>query len=110
MKSILFLAGIVLLIGIEIVSVYYIMPFPGSQVDEMVEVAYFIQSYIWVFRIVGLLLIAYPAFSFLSGANPYFKWTTAVLLFFWLMVFYNVNFRFKADKIFYQPESNILVK
>ncbi|MFM9839666.1 MAG: DUF3179 domain-containing (seleno)protein, partial [Cyclobacteriaceae bacterium] len=97
------------LIGIEIVSVYYIMPFPGSQVDEMVEVAYFIQNYIWIFRIAGLLLIAYPAFSFLRGSNPYFKWTAAVLLFFWIMVFYNVNFRFQADKIFYQPESKILV-
>jgi hypothetical protein len=109
MKSVLFLAGIVLLIGIEIVSVYYIMPFPGSQVDEMVDVAYFIQNYIWIFRVVGFLLIVYPAFSFLRGANPYFKWTTAVLLFFWIMVFYNVNFRFQADKIFYQPESKILV-
>ncbi len=109
MKSLLFLIGIVILIGIEIVSVYYIMPFPGSQVDEMVEVAYLIQKYIWIFRVIGLLLIAYPAFSFLRGINPYFKWTTAVLLFFWLMIFYNVNFRFQADKIFYQPESKIVV-
>ncbi len=109
MKTLLFLIGIVLLIGIEIVSVYYIMPFPGSQVDEMVDVAYFLQNYIWIFRIVGLLLIAYPAFSFVAGTNPYFKWTASVLLFFWIMVFYNVNFRFQADKIFYQPESKILV-
>jgi hypothetical protein len=109
MKSLLFLIGITILIGIEIVSVYYIMPFPGSQVDEMVDVAYFIQNYIWVFRAIGLLLIAYPAFSFLRGHNPYFKWTAAVLLFFWATVFYNVNFRFQADKIFYQPESKILV-
>ena len=42
MKSILFLIGIIILIGIEIVSVYYIMPFPGSQVDEMVEVAHIV--------------------------------------------------------------------
>jgi hypothetical protein len=109
MKPIVFLISIVILIGVEITSVYYIMPFPGSQVDEIVDMAYFIHGYKWIFRILGILLIAYPAFSFLTGQNPYFKWTAIVLLFFWVLVAYNVNFRFKADKIFYQPESKILL-
>jgi Protein of unknown function (DUF3179) len=108
MKPIVFLIGIILLIGVEIASVYYIMPFPGSQIDEMVDIAYFIHSYKWIFRIFGFLLIAYPAFLFLTGDNQYFKWTAIVLLFFWVLVAYNVNFRFKADKIFYQPENKIL--
>jgi Protein of unknown function (DUF3179) len=108
MKAILFILGILILIGVEITSVYYIMPFPGSQVDEMVDMAYFIHNYKWIFRIMGLLLLAYPAFLFLTGTNPYFKWTAIVLLFFWVLVTYNVNFRFKADKIFYQPEDKIL--
>jgi hypothetical protein len=33
MKIVFFLIGILFLIGVEIARVYYIMPFPGSQVD-----------------------------------------------------------------------------
>ncbi len=45
MKLISFSIGILLLIGVEIARVYFIMPFPGSQVDETIAVAYFIQTY-----------------------------------------------------------------
>jgi Protein of unknown function (DUF3179) len=109
MKSILFLVGIVLLIIIEIARVYYIMPFPGSQVDEVIHLAYFIQNYIWIFRIVGLLLIAYPVYFFLRSSNQYYRLTAIALLIFWTMVWYTFNFRFMADKMFYQPETKILV-
>jgi len=110
MKTILFLIGILLLITIEIARVYYIMPFPGSQVDETIQLAYFMGSYIWLFRIVGILLIAYPAYSFIIGKNTYLKATAIALLLFWLAVAYAFNFRFLADKMFYQPEHKILVK
>ncbi len=109
MKIVIFLIGIVGLIGIEIARVYYIMPFPGSQVDETIELAYFIQRYIWLFRIVGILLIAYPVFYFVTGTNQYYKWTAIALLTFWIVVIYALNFRFLADKMFYQSETKILV-
>jgi hypothetical protein len=110
MKVVFFLLGIVILIGVEIARVYYIMPFPGSQVDEVVELAYFIQNYRWIFRIGGMALLAYPAFIFITSTNPYFKWTAASLLAFWVIVFYAFNFRFLADKMFYQPESVVLLQ
>lgn len=109
MKVLLFLVGIVLLIASEIARVYYIMPFPGSQVEEMIDVAYFLHQYIWVFRVIGIALIAYPAFIFIVGTNPYIKWTVAALLGFWVIVVYAFNFRFLADKMFYQPESVVLL-
>ena len=62
----IFLAGILFLIGIEIARVYFIMPFPGSQRNETLEVAYFIGSNITILRLVGLLLIAYPAYHFIQ--------------------------------------------
>ncbi len=108
MKLILFGVGILVLIFSEIFRVYYIMPFPGSQVDETISVAYFLQNAIWYFRILGVLLICYPTYFYLKSDKPLIKWTLVAILLFWLIVVYAFNFRFLADKMFYQPENKIL--
>ncbi|MBI1770460.1 MAG: DUF3179 domain-containing protein [Bacteroidetes bacterium] len=110
MKPLLFAIGILLLIGVEIARVYFIMPFPGSQVDETIFLAYFIQTYVWLFRFVGWLLIAYPSFSYIRKSSPSFKFTVIAMLIFWAIVVYAFNFRFLADKMFYQPEHKILAR
>ncbi|MBL7873482.1 MAG: DUF3179 domain-containing protein [Cyclobacteriaceae bacterium] len=108
MKFLLFLLGITFLIVIEIARVYYIMPFPGSQETSTIELAYFLSQYIVWFRLIGIFLIAYPAFKLLTHPKDTIKWTSIMLLAFWLMVVYAFNFRFLADKMFYQPENKIL--
>ncbi len=110
MKILLFLIGILLLIGIEIARVYFIMPFPGSQVDDTIGIAYFLQTYIWIFRIIGIALIAHPAYHYVKGSNSSLKWTVIAVLLFWLVVVYAFNFRFLADKMFYQPETIVFKK
>lgn len=107
MRLVLFLVGIIILIVAEVARVYYIMPFPGSQVDEVIDMAYFINSNIWIFRIIGLALIAYPAFTLLGEPNRSIKFTGYALLIFWVLVVYMFNFRFLADKMFYQPSQKI---
>ena len=62
MKLFFYALGLLFLIGIEVLRVYFIMPFPGSQRNETIEIAYFIESHINLIRIVGLILIAYPTF------------------------------------------------
>ncbi len=109
MKIAFFLVGILLLIGVEIARVYYIMPFPGSQVDEVIDLAYFLHQNILLFRLLGIVIIAYPAFYLVREQRAMIKWTAIALLGFWAMVFYAFNFRFLADKMFYQPESVILL-
>jgi hypothetical protein len=109
MKFILFLVGIIFLVVIEIARVYYIMPFPGSQKENTIELAYFLSQYIGWFRMVGILLIGYPAFVLITTSKPTIKWTAIMILAFWIMVVYVFNFRFLADKMFYQPENKILV-
>lgn len=109
MKIVFFLLAIILLIGIEIAKVYFIMPFPGSQQDEAVDLAYFLHNYIYLFRILGILLIAWPAYTLIKTGRPIIKWTAVALLVFWVMVLYSFNFRFMADKMFYQAENKILV-
>jgi radical SAM superfamily enzyme YgiQ (UPF0313 family) len=64
-KIFLFLLGLVVLIAVEIARVYFIMPFPGSQVEDTIDLAYFLHSNIigfgylassyWPIRPIGLL-------------------------------------------------------
>jgi hypothetical protein len=105
MRRFLFFAvGMIVLVGIEIIKVYFIMPFPGSQVEERINAAYFIHNNIWAFRLIGLGLAAYPAFVYLKTDRIWVRWPVIVLLAFWLFVFYMFNFKFLADKMFVQPE------
>jgi len=109
MKFFLFLLGIVILVCAEVARVYFIMPFPGSQEDNVIDIAYFLQNNIYLFRMAGILLMAYPAYLIIRFSQPAWRWTAVSLLAFWLFVFYNTNFRLLADKMFYQPEHKILV-
>jgi hypothetical protein len=109
MKIFLFLLGIIILVCVEVAKVYFIMPFPGSQEDNVVELAYFLHLYIYLFRLAGILLMAYPAYHLIRFGKPTIRWTAVVLIVFWLFTFYNTNFRLMADKMFYQPGHKILV-
>jgi hypothetical protein len=57
-----------------------------------------------------VLLITYPALAFIQGKSTTVKATAIALLVFWLIVVYAFNFRFLAEKMFYQPEHKVLVK
>jgi len=109
MKKIIFIIGLLLLFGAEILRVYFIMPFPGSQKSETIDIAYFLHNYIWYIRIVAALLIIWG----LYGRYPRWrKWQKAlfvIAVLFFGVVFYYFNFKFQADKMFYQPRvKNIL--
>jgi hypothetical protein len=57
-RLILFMAFF-LLFSAEILRVYFVMPFPGSQVNNTVSFAYWLdQSIVWI-RILALLLICF---------------------------------------------------
>lgn len=103
-RFLFFFFGMALLIGIEIMKVYFIMPFPGSQVEERIKVAYFIHNNIWIFRLIGLGFAAYPAFVYLRTDRIWVRWPVVVAIGFWLFVAYLFNFKFLADKMFRQPE------
>jgi len=107
-KTLLFSIGLILLIGIEVGRVFFIMPFPGSQRSETIELAYFLHTYINYFRILGILLIAFPTYQLIRQPRLWVKSVVIALLVFWLVVTFMFNFRLKADKMFYQPTSKIL--
>jgi hypothetical protein len=113
MKRLLLVLGILLLLATEILRVYFIMPFPGSQTRNTIALAYFIdRNRVWL-RIAGFFLIGYawlihPDKKRNRYAPPRKKtvWPAiglSLLVLFYIVVFYFFNFRFEADKMFMQP-------
>lgn len=103
MKQLVLVGGLLLLFAAEILRVYYIMPFPGSQQSDTIGIAYWLHNNIWWVRILGLLLIAYPVEQVLQKARIWKKVLLVIVLGLYGAVGYLFNFRFMADKMFYQP-------
>lgn len=104
-----FVLGILLLLAGEILRVYFIMPFPGSQRAETIALAYFLHNNLGYFRLAGVLLIAAPAFYFLRNGGKLAKAGVGLALVLVAVVFYFFNYRFLAEKMFYQPQHKIFV-
>jgi len=109
MKKLLLVSGMLILFAAEILQVYFIMPFPGSQKANTIDIAYFLHNYIWYIRIIALVLVV-------AGLiNSFFRWKKwpkiifVILAFLYCFIFYKVNFKFLADKMFYQPKNKSLV-
>jgi hypothetical protein len=107
MRTFLLLFGLLLLFAVEILRVYFIMPFPGSQQSNTIDIAYWLgRNVVWL-RILGLLLIIIPALSIFRQKVKWKKIFLSVVLIFYAVIFFFFNFRFEADKMFYQPQSKL---
>ncbi len=98
----LFYFGLVGLGLLEILKVYFIMPMPGiSQQIESIDVAYFLHTYRWYFRIVFGIMI-------LAGAASAFRikrwWLPMLPLLVVVIIVYYFNFKMTAEAIFREPE------
>jgi hypothetical protein len=103
MKKI-FWFGLVGLLLFEIANVYFIMPMPGSQQMNSIDLAYFLYTWRWAFRaLFGVMIIAGLVRA---------KWKHAWLLIFPIAIVggvaYMANFRMAADHMFYQPGSLLM--
>lgn len=94
--------------AVEIARVYYIMPFPGSQQQNSINLAYFLHNYINLFRLIGIAAIIYPAYSLINTGNRLGRWLIMLAIGLWLVVVYMFNFRMQADKMFYEPRTKKL--
>lgn len=102
-KSFLLSIGLLFLFALEFLRVYFIMPFPGSQHHDTVGFAYFLDRNIWWLRTIGVILVLPPLLHYLRKGRA----ITLILILILLVygsVFYLFNFRFLADKMFYQPK------
>ena len=98
-----FTIGIIYLILFEVARVYLIMPMPGSQQSDSIDIAYFLGRYQWVFRIIGFLLIAYGGYKIWTDGTKRSKWLAGIGLLIYGAVAYMFNLEMEADKMFLQP-------
>ena len=103
MSRLFLIIGIILLLLTEILRVYFIMPFPGSQQSDSINWVFFIEKYKRVLRITGLILIAGPVFRIITAKKILPKVLLSVFVILYGIIFFFFNFRFEADKMFYQP-------
>lgn len=97
----LFYIGILGIILYEIAKVYFIMPMPGSQQMNSIDVAYFLHNWRWAFRIFFWLLILVGAFFAFQTIR---KWVPGIFLLLAIGITYGTNYEMAADTMFYQPK------
>ncbi|MEN9571572.1 MAG: hypothetical protein RL172_2803, partial [Bacteroidota bacterium] len=101
----LFYLGLLGLFLFEAANVFFIMPMPGSQQINSINLAYFLYSWRWIFRCVwGVILLAG-----LLQAQWKRKWQPAVWLLLLAVIIYFINFNMAADHMFYKPQHITMV-
>lgn len=81
------------------------MPFPGSQHNETLDIAYWIGgNIIWIRLVLGSITALLFISSFRASKKGY-KIVSALLMVLYAVVFYFFNFRFLAETMFYQPKN-----
>jgi hypothetical protein len=108
-KPLILILGLLFLISLEILKVYFIMPFPGSQQSDSISFAYFLHENIWWLRILGVVVIVGPLLNSLSKGKIWQKSLLILVILLYGFVYYLFNFRFLADKMFYQPKQKTFV-
>lgn len=106
---VVFYIGIIGLVLFEIANVYFIMPMPGSQRINSIDIAYFLHTWRWVFRaIFGVMVLAGAWSLFQNKSSKITKWIAGSVLGGALVVVYVANFVMAADSMFYQPSTLVL--
>ncbi|HTE47543.1 MAG TPA: DUF3179 domain-containing (seleno)protein [Gemmatimonadaceae bacterium] len=100
----LFYLGVVLAVLFEAANVYFIMPMPYSQRVRSIDLAYFLYSWRWLFRIAfGLMIVAGAASAW--RVQSWRKVFAVASLLIVGGVAYLTNFMMSADHMFLQPSS-----
>jgi hypothetical protein len=77
--------------------------FPGSQQHDTIGFAYFLDRNIAWLRVIALVLVLLPIVHYLRKGRAWQKIMLILVLLAYGGIFYLFNFRFLADKMFYQP-------
>jgi hypothetical protein len=102
-KRLILIMALLLLFSAEILRVYFVMPFPGSQVRNTVLYAYWLdQSIVWI-RILTWILICFALVTVFKNGRIWEKISLSLILVSYAVVFFYFNFRLQADNIFHQP-------
>jgi hypothetical protein len=103
---VMFYTGIIGISMFEIANVFFVMPMPGSQEMRSINLAYFLYTHRWHFRIFFALLIVIGIMNAFSIRH---KWLPATLLIIAAAIIYFFNFKMTAENIFRQAR-NVIFK
>jgi len=103
MNKLIAILILILLIIFECFRVYLIMPMPGSQQFDSIQLAYFLGSNKWMIRLIGYFIAFIPMFLIIRNGVRKEKISIGVLSVIYLIVFYVFTFQMEANKMFYQP-------
>src|SRR5258706_3710904 len=109
MKGLILFIGLLLSFGAEILRVYFIMPFPGSQHKDTISFAYWLSNNIAWIRILALVLLAFPLVNIFKNSRLWVKIVMSLVLALYAVIFFFFNFRFEADKMFYQAKEKLFL-
>lgn len=93
----------------EVFRVYLVMPFPGSQVTDTVDMAYWLNRHIIWIRILILLLGIIALGRILQKGKAWEKVSLSLALFGYLPLFTVLNFRIAADRKFLKPTTKSFI-
>ena len=100
----------ILLIVFECLRVYLIMPMPGSQTFNSIDLAYFLGANKNSIRIVLYLIILIPFIKIIKGNSIWEKVGLSILSLVYIGIFYAFTFVMEADKMFLQPTHTYFYK
>ena len=103
MRNFVLYVGLALLIAFEILRVYFIMPMPGSQEFDSIDLAYFLGSNKVLFRSIVLAIIAFPLYKSFRNGSLKINIVLSTICLIYISIFYVFTFKMEADKMFYQP-------
>lgn len=107
MKKGILVTGLILLFALEISGIYFIMPFPGSQKINSLPFAYWMHNNIMWIRILLVAAVIIAFIATLKNAAWKTRLIFSLILLVYGVLFYYANFKFQADKIFYQPKTKL---
>jgi hypothetical protein len=110
MKKWMLYLSFILLIIFECLRVYLIMPMPGSQTFDSIDLAYFLGSNKNVIRIILYLIILIPFIKIIKGNSTWEKVGLGILSLVYIGIFYAFTFVMEADKMFLQPTHTYFYK
>ena len=103
----LFYVGVLGLAVFEILQLYFIMPMPGSQRINSLDVAYFLHGWRWAFRIAFVAAALAGARDALTASWKW-RWLPILLVLVTSGIVWMFNFPMMADTLFQQPRSLVL--
>ena len=93
----------------EVFRVYFVMPFPGSQRSETVDIAYWLNTHIAWIRILTLVVIGIALIRVFKQGKTWEKISLPVAVLGYIPVFVLFNYRYDADQIFHQPANKSFI-